>query len=169
MLLESDIETQSKVCSVCGERKPFSEFYNFQNKSDCKSYRCKTCDYKARQKWKDDNPVSAWKSSRSRTLKNKYGITLEDYYKMLEEQNYSCKICGKLESDNLVHGNFSSLSVDHCHNTGKNRGLLCNQCNRAIGMLLDSPKLLRKAADYIESYTLRRGNGYICISDKIQG
>lgn len=150
--IQSDIDMQSKVCCVCEERKPFSEFFNFQNKSDGKSYRCKSCDANARKKWKVDNPVSAWKSSRGRHLKSRFGITLEDYSKMLKEQNYACKICGKLESDNLVHGNFSSLSVDHCHNTGKNRGLLCNQCNRAIGMLLDSPELLRRAADYIESY-----------------
>ena len=74
-----------------------------------------------------------------------YGITLQDYYAMRDEQNGQCAICGKHESSFKKR-----LGVDHCHKSGKVRGLLCFHCNHAIGKLDDSPKLLRTAADYLE-------------------
>lgn len=84
----------------------------------------------------------------------KYGLTIADYDRMLAEQGGGCALC---ETTNPVgEGNVSnkmqfSFAVDHCHSTGKVRGLLCNPCNRGLGFLQDSAKLLRKAASYIEN------------------
>ena len=66
---------------------------------------------------------------------------------MFEEQNRCCKICG-IHRNNLK----SSLHVDHNHNTGKIRGLLCHKCNRGIGYLNDDINLLTKVIDYLKKY-----------------
>lgn len=80
---------------------------------------------------------------RHHVLKSRYGITMEDYYQMLAHQENRCAICN-IEAT-------KTLDVDHCHETGKVRGLLCNNCNRGIGHLKDNSEMLRKAADYIDN------------------
>jgi hypothetical protein len=67
---------------------------------------------------------------------------------MLVEQNYRCAICGT----DKPTGKWVVFAVDHCHVTGKVRGLLCNECNRGMGLLRDDATLLRKAADYLDSH-----------------
>ena len=82
---------------------------------------------------------------RNSDYKSKYGITLEDYNKMFEAQNGCCAICGRNQM--LLK---TKLAIDHYHSNGKVRGLLCMQCNQALGLLKDNPTILRKAADYLE-------------------
>lgn len=77
-------------------------------------------------------------------LKRLYGIDIENYLKILENQNGVCAICKKECKTK------SRLSVDHNHETGMVRGLLCNRCNRAIGMFEDNPEILRSAIRYLE-------------------
>lgn len=76
---------------------------------------------------------------------DKYNITLDDYESMLIKQNNLCAICNQEETFRNRR-----LTVDHCHKTGKVRGLLCNKCNLAIGHLGDSSKLLEEALKYIK-------------------
>jgi epoxyqueuosine reductase QueG len=76
-------------------------------------------------------------------LKYLHNITIDYYDELLKKQNGVCAICLKACNKN------KRLSVDHDHKTGKVRGLLCNKCNRALGMFKDDPKLLRSAARYI--------------------
>lgn len=78
----------------------------------------------------------------------KYGLTLEDYDKLFKEQNGCCAICETHQSE-LKH----SLSVDHNHETNKIRGLLCNNCNRSIGLLKDDIEVLEKAIVYLKTRT----------------
>ena len=78
-------------------------------------------------------------------LKKAYGITLERYSQILSTQNNSCAICKK-HKDNFT----KSLAVDHCHLTGKVRGLLCTNCNRALGNLKDSIDSAINAVTYLE-------------------
>lgn len=102
------------------------------------------------KKWRDKYP-SEVHSARTRKyyLPNTYGITVEEYEKLLESQNYKCKIC----LTETPTGRWKVFAVDHCHTTGKIRGLLCNECNRGMGLLKDSSSLLRAAADYLDSFT----------------
>jgi hypothetical protein len=79
-------------------------------------------------------------------LKSKYGLTVEAYDVMLAKQNGVCAICGSKNP----RGPGKRLHIDHDHATGKVRGLLCHPCNRALGLVRDSPALLRKAATYLE-------------------
>jgi hypothetical protein len=75
-------------------------------------------------------------------LKSRYGISLKEYDRMFKQQDGGCAICRQ-------GPNGKSLHIDHCHDTGKIRGLLCSNCNTSIGKLR-SPALLRSAANYLE-------------------
>lgn len=87
-----------------------------------------------------------WKKDKN--LKYRFGITLEQYTSMLEKQNNCCDICKRHKSK------FKrSLAVDHCHKTGKIRGLLCSKCNGNIGKVYESIELLQNMIDYLKLYT----------------
>ncbi len=139
-----------KTCTVCGQSKELSEFYNYKANKDGKMYRCKSCDNEARKKWMSANPERSQESQRGRNLKHKYGISLDQYSQMLVKQGGCCGICG-VEENKALYGLNKSLNfaVDHCHTTGKVRGLLCNQCNRALGMFYDDKDIVKKALDYL--------------------
>lgn len=83
---------------------------------------------------------------RNSILKSKYGITIDQYYEIFRKQGRKCKLCGM-----KTHNRKSDFVVDHCHKTGRIRGILCFRCNSKLGMYRDDPKLLRKAADYLEN------------------
>lgn len=89
--------------------------------------RCRTCS----QEW----------SSRQRL--SRYGLTIEDYESLLSEQNGVCAIC----NDPMT--TYRNQHIDHDHLTGQVRGILCSQCNTAIGKFKDSPEIIIKAAEYI--------------------
>ena len=78
-------------------------------------------------------------------LKKHYGITVEDYNRMLEEQNHCCGCCGKHESEFKRR-----LHVDHDHTTNQVRGLLCTKCNPGIGYFDDSIEILEMAIAYLK-------------------
>lgn len=90
------------------------------------------------------------KPRREGKLLARYGISLDEYNTTLLQQGGVCAICKQPETAKDNAGkNVRNLSVDHCHSTGKNRGLLCGRCNRAIGLFLDTPLLLVEAAAYV--------------------
>lgn len=82
---------------------------------------------------------------------SRYGLDIESYDRMLEMQGGLCAICEDPPDPNGVRAS-SRLHVDHCHETGRIRALLCTRCNRAIGYLRDRPDLALRAAEYLESY-----------------
>lgn len=102
--------------------------------------------------WKKKNPANTravnkrWRENNSTKvrdsyLRRTYGISLADYDALFAAQGGGCAVCGDAPEP---------LHVDHCHRTGKVRGLLCSPCNKALGHLNDNPKLLRRAAEYVE-------------------
>lgn len=90
-----------------------------------------------------------WRDKRDYFLKRKFGIGIDEYNKMLKKQNNSCAICKSTTTQDRRTNNFP---VDHCHKTGKVRGLLCNHCNRALGMFKDNIESLKSAISYLEKY-----------------
>ncbi len=140
-----------KQCSVCKETKELDQFYNVKSTKDGKGYRCKECDNKARQKWAASNPERSHLSQRQRNLKHRFGVDLEWYEEQFKKQNYSCAICETKTNKTAGERQFWNFSVDHCHESGKIRGILCNNCNRALGLFQDNPELLKKAVNYVES------------------
>ncbi len=138
-----------KTCTVCTVAKPLDEFYANSRSKDGKAYRCKQCDKEAGDAYKERNREHVRTLRRNVNYKHRYGITLEDYDNMLKEQGGCCAICGS--SDSKCHGRMN-FAVDHCHETGKVRGLLCNDCNRALGLFQDSSEILDKAVKYLETH-----------------
>ena len=83
--------------------------------------------------------------SKDSMLKRNYGISLEEYQRMLDEQQGNCYICSKHHSLQK-----KSLSVDHCHKTGTVRRLLCSNCNTSLGLLKEDISRVKKLIQYIE-------------------
>lgn len=79
----------------------------------------------------------------------KVGCSSELYNKLLESQGGKCGICKAVQGHKSKFGTACRLAVDHSHQTKKVRGLLCNSCNRGLGLFQDSANLLRAAADYL--------------------
>ena len=92
----------------------------------------------ANKAWRSRNP-ERWRHDR---LLREYGITQEAYLQMVEAQGGKCLVCDEAPTK-------KKLAVDHCHDTGKVRGLLCVTCNRALGLLKDSPQRLERAFKYL--------------------
>ena len=95
------------------------------------------------RQWRKNNPTST-----SESYKRLYGITEADYLLMLEEQNNVCKICFQPETAKR-NNKVKRLSVDHCHTTGKVRGLLCHKCNTTLGKYDDNPDTFTRFATYL--------------------
>lgn len=94
------------------------------------------------------------------TLRRKFGITGEDFARMLAAQDGVCAVCKKPETHTYPSGKVKELAVDHCHDTNVVRGLLCFNCNQGIGRFKDDPALLRAAADYLHDGARRADDHY---------
>ena len=116
--------------------------------------------------WYANNPEKA----RDSFLNTTYGISLADYEKQLREQGGTCALCKLPETTLGPKGKVRVLSVDHCHKTGKFRGLLCNSCNRAIGYLRDDPNLCVKANVYLRrsKYMTLEQSNFIAATERYE-
>lgn len=140
-----------KPCRVCLIEKPLVDFYRHPAAADGHLGLCKTCQ-KQRSKERHERLRSdvAYKKNRSRTarintLKRKYGMSVEDYNRLLHQQGDACHIC-RSQHPGLE---FSFFPVDHDHVTGEVRGLLCNDCNLGLQRFKDNPEFLMGAAAYL--------------------
>ena len=132
----------TKLCKQCGCEKSVELFQKDTWKYDGLRPECKECTASNRKARYDP------KVNRRNNMQKNFGKgILETYEFFFEKQGGVCGVCGSPEN-----GRYKHLSVDHCHSTGKIRGLLCNNCNRGIGLLKDKPDILRKAADYVEEH-----------------
>ena len=123
---------EQRRCNNCGQMKHQSQFHKSGRGSKSFTPHCIPC-----------HATRQTKYARTTALR-KYGLTPACYAKMLEEQGDACAICGR---DSFSEGKH--LAVDHCHDSGVVRGLLCGPCNQALGMLGDNPAMLLKAAKYL--------------------
>jgi hypothetical protein len=148
---------KTKLCPNCKELLSVSAF-NKSNRRDGFQTYCRACHNKMQRKKYAEDPAAKVKRqlranrrkerdpfvARKAELKRLYGITFDDYIKMFIQQGEVCAICkNKCKTKKM-------LSVDHDHKTGKIRGLLCNRCNAALGMLRDDPTIIKRALYYIE-------------------
>lgn len=163
-----------KMCTKCGLEKPLADFYRATGTRDGHRGDCKVCDLAAKKqryladpakcidrvkRWQQENAgrVNAYhrsrrakpevkRADRSAYLKRKYGITIERYDELLASQGGECAICGREPRPDI------SLHLDHDHESGQLRGILCFRCNNALGDFDDDVSLLRAAVRYVESY-----------------
>lgn len=156
-----------KRCSKCKEIKSFSEYFKQTNgKHGLKSY-CKECCKIYNLEWYHKNPENAKESKKRWVDANKdkrkeyqikykdrqresqyqrhYGITTQDYEEMFSNQNGVCAACGNPQTKRLF--------VDHSHETGEVRGLLCHNCNAALGHAKDNVKILNNLIGYLNEHS----------------
>lgn len=145
-----------KKCSRCQVEKEKKLFYSNKAAPDglcnwcaeCKREHSKTHEYNLKRKIFYLNSMEAQNKRKDHNLKKKYDITLDIYNEMLKKQNSCCKLC----RISIEKSPKKILCVDHDHKTGQIRGLLCHNCNRALGLMKDSSVVLRSGADYIDSF-----------------
>jgi hypothetical protein len=128
-----------KTCKVCGVEKNISDFYTRRND-------CKDCKNAAARKIRKEQPerYAKYKKRANEYLKERrYGITQDQFNQMLVDQNNMCKICStEFKSTKDTH-------IDHCHDTNIVRGLLCNNCNLALGQFNDNTDNMDNAIKYL--------------------
>lgn len=154
-----------KRCSCCKTEKPATMFYKDRSKPDGLYVTCKPCASEQRKAsrlrriaadpegqaemrrgyvraYKQRHPDRVKNSDRNRMYRKKYGMTVAQYEQMVESQGGVCAVCQKPETRR-------ALAVDHNHETGATRSLLCSNCNTAIGLLQDSAELADSVASYL--------------------
>lgn len=139
---------ESKVCSRCRERKPADLFHTKRHGSrDGLRPWCRSCSNEYARNYRTTNAQSL----HGRHIKSRYGISSEEYEAILDAQGGVCAVCRQPNSqfDQRV-GRERKLHVDHDHETGAVRGLLCSRCNNALGSAGDDPERLRALAVYLE-------------------
>lgn len=141
---------ETKSCSKCKKTKPVTEFRmrGGKQKHLVKS-RCNSCLFKEHREWCKQNPTrvreyrtkDAWSIIKRCARHN---ITPEQLVTKYEQQGGKCLICELAVP-------LMGSAIDHNHATGEFRGVLCKTCNRALGMFRDSPRILRRAVEYLET------------------
>ena len=132
-----------KKCTCCGASKPLEDFH-YRKDRDTYRTECKQCTKDKAKIYRKENKNKV----RDIQYRYSYGITLEEYNKAATEQNNCCAICG-IDAKYTRH---SKLVVDHDHETGEVRKLLCDKCNQAIGLLQDSSDFCNSAAEYLKGF-----------------
>jgi len=148
-----------KICSFCLIEKTVEEFSLVGRSRVVRQPKCKTCVGCTKRKcvkvWREKNPEQNSVSDIHTKLRRKYGLEPKDFHRMFDEQLGKCMICGLTlswaEGDKRVRPH-----VDHNHETGQVRSLLCLTCNTGLGMFQDNPELLTAASQYLLSWQRER-------------
>lgn len=157
-LFHKNNKTKDKLCSWCKEcaseyakqpdRRKYQKNYRESEarKNSLKRFRDSGNEKKSRQNFysKNENKLKR----KDYLLKITYNISLEIYNKILNEQQFKCKTCN-ISLDELKNFKFKNLVVDHNHKTGEVRGLLCNNCNRALGYIKENKNTLENMIKYL--------------------
>ena len=149
--MSSETTDTHKHCRQCDQTLLHAAFGKNKNNPYGIHSECRECALERTRSFREaraSRETSEEKRRRERAnqVKSKYGITLEEAESMLAAQGGECRICGT--------NDFSQRTwhIDHCHTTGKVRGILCSECNLGLGKFIDDTSLLRAAIDYLEEY-----------------
>jgi len=123
----------TKYCTSCYEEKPSTDFSKNSKGLYGLAQKCKLCSAKITAYYRLKNPY--------KNASRKYNISEEQVKELWSTTN--CMICGIIKKETKL------LCIDHCHTTGKIRGVLCDDCNIALGKFKDDPKILMKAINYL--------------------
>lgn len=153
--MQDKIKMETKKCRRCKKIKSIKEFTTDKKAKGGRIGRCGACIWKQikdrslgiKKEPKHPGKLQSKEYNWSAMMLSNYGITHKEYYKILIEQNESCYICKRHESE------FDrKLAVDHCHTTNIIRGLLCGDCNKALGLFRDNIRSLTIAIEYLQKY-----------------
>lgn len=146
---------KEKTCCACNQTKPTSDFHKDKTRLYGVASTCKDCTRIRTKNHYEANKEKIHKRGRYRHLRDSYGITPEIYQDMLNEQNGVCAICGRPEQRKL-NNKIKKLPIDHCHTTRQVRGLLCSECNTALGLFDDDIDVLASAISYLQNTGYRK-------------
>ncbi len=143
-------DKRMKFCVACGKKHRISAFYIDRRTGGSRGAKCKKATSKISNRWHKRNPDREASRLRARNQhpKERFGLSRKEYDRILKSFGNLCGICSGKET----RSDRSSLSLDHCHRTGKIRGALCSRCNTILGFAKDDPILLTNAAAYLEKY-----------------
>ena len=138
-----------KKCTKCKKEKSLTEFRSRGGKyKHLLKSQCNKCLKAQHKEWCKKNPerVSQYRATEDALHKRcqRRNINVETFFKVFEDQSYECKICSAPIT-------LENSAIDHNHDTGEFRGVLCRNCNRALGLFKDNPEILKKAAIYLET------------------
>lgn len=133
----SEFSIGRRTCRPCRSAEQIKKYWD--SPEEYRSKKRGKLNKKARTEWQERNKDYQYFWHLNAT----YGLTKEDYTSLLESQENKCAICGQDAQTRMV--------VDHCHATGKVRGLLCNSCNCGLGFFQDNVGFMQKAIEYIKS------------------
>lgn len=149
----------TKTCNKCNLNQPLDSFFKDKNnKTDGRYSICKVCKQNGTYAWREANRDKYNETQRSfqrgltpeqrygSEIKRRYGCTLEQYNAMLTAQEGKCAVCSKLHNPAEKKGR---LFVDHCHNSGEVRALLCSACNSMLGYAKDDTRVMAEAIAYL--------------------
>jgi hypothetical protein len=143
-----------KECTECHITKPFDQFYRETKQASGLNPRCKICVNQRNRAYALANPERTREWSRRRSLrayaKRYFNLDEAQYDALVARAGGKCEVCGREERTTSTNGHSFLLAIDHDHATLQIRGMLCRQCNTALGCVQDNPALLRKLADYLE-------------------
>ena len=129
---------ETKTCPKCGEEKPTDDFY-FQRRA------CKPCVREHQRRFRDSQPDY----NHSRNLQRRYGLSVDEYQTLLANQNFACPICEVEISNTIEYKGKRPDAVDHNHETGDVRGILCSMCNLMLGHARENTSILYRAIVYL--------------------
>lgn len=136
-----------KQCTKCGEAKVLSCFSKYRRHRDGYKDRCKACINLSAKRWYDQRDEAARALNNEKALiyqrTRRYGLSPSAYEALIDIHNGRCRLCKQPFAD-------ESPYIDHCHKTGRVRGLLHRTCNLLLGHAKDDPEILRLAAQYLE-------------------
>ena len=136
-----------KKCTKCGIEKPLSEFHKDRTTKTGVRSMCKTCYSDFHSSYYQNNTEKVKLKNKKQWLKRKYNMEINQFQSIKIKQKGNCAICNtKLEDGFLVH-------VDHDHETGNVRGILCRWCNTGLGNFKDSMVNLKSALRYLKKYS----------------
>ncbi len=129
---------ETKTCVTCGGEKPLDDFYPRRRS-------CKSCVREHQRRFRNAQPDY----NRAHNLQKRYGISVDEYKTLLANHNFACAICKVEIPDALGYKGKGSGVVDHNHETGDVRGILCSKCNLVLGHARESTDILYQAIVYL--------------------
>lgn len=138
----------TKTCSSCGAEKPLDQYNKRARNKDGLNSWCRPCVNAKSLAWYRNNRERTRRNHREYMLRSQYGIGEAEFQRLLALQGGKCALCPVIFS---LEGSRRNLCVDHDHDTGQVRGLLCARCNTSIGQLGDNAEGLRRALAYVEA------------------
>lgn len=162
--ISPDCTCPGKVCSHCKTLQCVLAFNKHKTSKGGRRSDCRNCSISASRVYRTlhADEVKARQRIHNQKYKPKkpdapqvradqlYGLTRDQYYQMLSDQNYLCAICGNTETARKSDGSVRRISLDHDHATGLVRAFLCHRCNMLLGQANDDASLLRAMADYLD-------------------